>query len=123
MGSETKLDVSEVKKLTIAVSEAATALDAILADGKLGFSDLVAIPGLVRTFKEFATVDFEQLIDQVAQLDEAEKNDVVETFKTHLNLHSETTESIIEVGFGILMEAVDAIQSLRDVVSRIRTKI
>ena len=115
-----KLPISALVALATAISLTANATDAIFEDGQVSLVDLPKLPSLLSGLKSFASVEFAQLLPQIADLDEQEKYELADAFREKFNIRNEGIEEVIEIGFALSLEVSQVFQVLKSIGSKIK---
>lgn len=118
-----KLDVQNMVALTVGVAKSASALGAVLADGTVDMKDLPQVPKLFAALREFSHVDFNTLLPEADDLDEAERIELHAVFVQYFDLPNDNIEAAIEQGYEILMMALQAIMMMVEVSNRVKTPL
>jgi hypothetical protein len=104
--------IKENKEIVVCVAEWISTLDVCLEDGKIDFMDIPKLFGAVAG----TTVAIENagfILTELADLDEAEKNDLNATFAAKFNLKSDAIESLVEKSFSLALQMIVLIKAFR----------
>lgn len=115
------LGIQELKDLASAVAKTAEGVDAILADGTVDVRDLARVPLLLSGLKGFGDVNFAEVIPEATDLDAKESQELAAHFRAVFNLENDSIESVVETGLDIVLAGAQAIQSLRDIWTRVKS--
>ncbi len=115
-----KLPVSAILALTSALAISANAIDAIFEDNQVNIIDLARLPALLNGIKGLIDVDFSQVAPEALDIDEVEKAQLADAFRASFNIRNDAVENVIEIGFGLLLEAAQVVQILKEIGSKIK---
>lgn len=107
-----KISVENVKKLVTYLGAAKKEVDGIMEDHKVSLRDLKHLPGIVRAIKGLVGVDYKQLLPELSDLDDAEKEELKAVFAEAFKLPNPELNEALKDGFAFLIEAVDAVLAL-----------
>lgn len=114
------LPIDEVKKAATAVALSCNVVDGVFADGKVDFKDLARLPELLTALSRFSDVDAAKLLPQVADIEDAEVKELGAHFAAVFNLSNDTIEGLVEEGLNILLEGLEAFQTIRGLIARLK---
>lgn len=103
------LGVQDVKAVAAAVAKGTSVVAAILADGTVDFRDMIEVPALFSALRGFAGVDYKAVLPELKDLDDAEKSELAADFAAKFDLPSDSVEKVVEQGYAIVLEAVEAV--------------
>jgi hypothetical protein len=103
------LGVQDVKALAGAVAKGASVAAKVLADGDVNLRDMVHVPELFSALRGLAGVNYLSVLPQLTDLDEAEKAELAADFRAKFDLPQDTVEVVVEQGYAILLEAIQAV--------------
>lgn len=113
--------IDQLLSVVDAVADIASAADNILADGKVSLWEILSQTGLlVETVVKLAKLNVSELAAELADLDDAEREELADSLAQHLDLRNDTIEHVIEQGFPIVLgvvahagELVEALKNFR----------
>lgn len=114
--------IENVKLVLSAVAESGSVAGSVLADGKVGLSDVQYLPQLFFALKGLSSVNLKEVLPEAKDLSEEEKQDLAALFKEKLELPSSEAgiEQVVEQGLEVLLLAVQSILGLVDVVKKVK---
>lgn len=110
-----KLGIADIKALSGGVAKLGSSVGKILEDGAVDFKDLPQIPGLLAGVREVSRANLSLVLPEVKDLDEAEKAELAADFSAKFDLPNDSVEGVIEQGYAILLEALEAILSFQKI--------
>lgn len=116
------LDIHAIKNLATAVAHTANAVDGVFADGKVDWRDAGRFPELLGALKDFGSVDFMDVLPELADLTAGEHADLTQHFNQVFNLSEDGVEQAVETGFELILDGVEAIQAIREIAVKIRDR-
>jgi len=108
----TKYNIDELKTVVSGIGKMGTALDGAIGDGSIGLNDLDDAWELLKGLQIVLSVDFRQIVLEWHDLDESEKTELFESFKTEFDLDSDVVEDVVETLVGLAFELYGIIDRL-----------
>lgn len=108
-GTSNKLTITNLKKFIIASVALSNGFAEALEDGKIGVSDLFILKDIVAALKDFSGVNFKELLPEMNDLTENEKDELVSFFKLNFDIENDDREAVIESCFEVVLEAISAV--------------
>jgi hypothetical protein len=104
-----KLGISQLILLTSAVASLSNTMSSVLEDGKVDWSDTSSVLDLFSGLKEIAAVDFNLVVPELKDIDQAEMQKLADVFSTKFNIKNDSLEATIEQGLKMILKAHEAI--------------
>jgi hypothetical protein len=111
------LGVQDIVTLASALGDLATIVDNVAIHGQVGWLDLPKLIPAANAIREFASVNYAELLPEYEALTPDETATVVAAFDQHLAISEITGKAAIEAGFAAMLKASGAIQELKDVLA------
>jgi len=114
--------IENVKLALSALAESGSVAGSVLADGKVGLSDVQYLPQLFLALKGLSAVQFKEVLPEASDLSQAEKEELAALFKEKLELPASesSVEEVVEQGLEVLLSAVQAVLGLIEVVKKVK---
>ncbi len=112
--------VANVKKLILVGADLGTAIGGILADGKVGLSDLRYGIQIVSAVKGLVELDYKSLGLEFKDMDSAEKESLDKAFRERFDIKADGIEAGIEEGFSLLLTALKGVLSLTELKDKLK---
>lgn len=106
------MDIKETKELAVFVARLGNAVDASLADGKIGITDAAHLMGPIMAAGP-ALAGLNQLGPELADMDPAEAEELKQAIAAELDLKSEALESVVEEVAGAALQLASAILAVK----------
>lgn len=119
-----KLGIEAIEQLALAVAHAATAIDGVFADGKVDWRDAGRLPALLASLGEMAKVPFSDIVPELADFTPEEHEQLAKAFAEAFQLSPEhvAVETIVEGGFALILDAMEALEALRQIGGEIKAR-
>lgn len=114
------IGVENLKKLASGVALSAKAVDGALEDGQISFGDAKHVPDLFSGIRQLSSVDLDSVWPEVENIDDAEREDLANHFRSVFDLKSDDVELAIEEGLDLLLRALQAIMSFKDIAAKVK---
>lgn len=111
-----KFGINQLIVLSSVIATLGTTVSDVLEDGKVNFSDISALMPLMGAFKDLTTINLDQVVPQLADLDQTEINELARVFGEKFNISNDVLEAKVEQGLSILLKSIDAIKFFKSLV-------
>ena len=114
--------IENVKLFLSSVAESGSVAGKVLADGKVGLSDVQYLPQLFFALKGLSSLNLKEVLPEAKDLSEEEKQELSALFKEKLELPASeaSVEEVVEQGLEVLLQAVQAVLGLIEVVRKVK---
>ena len=114
------LGVENVRAFATAAAKTGTAAYGVFEDGKVDFTDLKYIPKVLSGIKGFTAVNYKEVLPELDDLSDDEKESLSAHFKTVFSIGGGSTEEIIEEGYGYILMAIQALFTFIDLGEKVK---
>lgn len=112
------MKIDNVKSVVAASASLATIAGRILADGKVDFTDLSQIPGLISALGGLGGIAYKEIVPEIQDLDAEEIQTLASVFAEAFDLADDTVEKRVEAGLRLVGNAVVAVMELLAVLKK-----
>lgn len=105
------IGIDNISKAAKAMGQGGSIMYEVWKDGKLSIRDASELKEIFQLVKGLAGIDFKALKPELDDADELEKDALANTFAEYLKVGGGTTEQTIEMGFTLLINAIDMLQT------------
>lgn len=112
--------VSSLVLLATAIGSVSSSVYDVAEDGKVNASDLVHVPSLLASLKDFVDIDYKALPAEIANVDAEGKAELAQAFRDSFNIANDDLEQTIEIGFGVIADFIQAINVIKNIGSKLK---